>query len=114
MEKNMEFVSIQLPASLYTALFHRFGDDTTSTISAWLTQSLLNSRAGNDRPQIQAPKYPRPGEGTITGRIWQIADQLAIETGKAEREDVIKACMKEGINPNTANTQYTHWRNANS
>jgi hypothetical protein len=45
--------------------------------------------------------------------VWEIADRILKETGTANREAVTKACMQEGININTASTQYSYWRKAN-
>ena len=63
------------------------------------------------------PKRPsqngvtRPGEGTVTGRVWEIADELSAQEGEpAKRGDVLKATEAEGINPATAATQYGRWR----
>lgn len=56
-------------------------------------------------------KYPRPRAGTRTGRVWEIADERTREIGyRAKRADVIQCCVAEGINRNTASTQYQHWR----
>lgn len=48
---------------------------------------------------------------TITARIWEVADALTAEaTHPASRADVVAACVAEGINKSTANTQYGHWK----
>lgn len=53
----------------------------------------------------------RPGAGTGTGKVWDIADRLSAETQKpAERGAVIKAAEAEGVNISTASTQYGRWR----
>jgi hypothetical protein len=108
-ERIMEAISIQVPALLYTSLYERYGEETTSTITTWLSHLI------NAEPQTEgaATQYPRPRTGTITGRVWEIADQIQKQAGKAEREAVIKACMSEGININTASTQFSYWRKAN-
>jgi hypothetical protein len=110
----MEFISIQVPASLYTSIFVRYGEETTSTITTLLTQ-LVGEEVITPEPRASGGKtpYPRPSEGTITGQVWEIADKIQEQTGRAEREDVIKACMSKGININTASTQFSYWRKAN-
>jgi hypothetical protein len=110
----MESISIQIPASLYTSIFERYGEETTSTITTVLAR-LVGDEALTPEPIPNPDRtpYPRPGEGTITGKVWEIADTIQEQTGKAEREDVIKACMDVGININTASTQYSYWRKAN-
>ena len=56
-------------------------------------------------------RYSRPRSGTRTGRVWEIADERTREVGyRAKRSDVIQCCVAEGINRNTASTQYQHWR----
>ena len=56
-------------------------------------------------------RYSRPRAGTRTGRVWEIADERTREIGyRARRADVIECCVAEGINRNTASTQYQHWR----
>jgi 5-methylcytosine-specific restriction protein B len=58
-------------------------------------------------------KLPRrPGENTITGRVWQIADELSTNDTPATRLAVIDKALAEGINNHTAHTQYGHWRKA--
>lgn len=53
----------------------------------------------------------RPSRGTATGRVWELADELTKRTGKtAKRADVIRSYVAEGGNPNTASTQYHHWK----
>ena len=57
--------------------------------------------------------YPIPGEGTRTRRVWEIADAVTRETGhRAARRDVVERFVAENGNPNTANTQYQHWKAA--
>lgn len=55
----------------------------------------------------------RPGQSTITGRVWQIADDLSTSDTPAARQSVIEKALAEGINSHTAHTQYGHWRKAN-
>ncbi len=109
----MESISIQISAALYTSIYERYREETSSVITACLSQ-LLNAEgseeAANEAGGLQ---HPRPSAGTITGRVWEIADRILKETGTANRETVTKACMHEGINVNTANTQFSYWRKAN-
>lgn len=65
--------------------------------------------AAKDTPVL----YPMPGEGTRTRRVWEIADAVTRETGRrAARRDVVERFVAENGNPNTANTQYQHWKAA--
>lgn len=55
--------------------------------------------------------YSRRGSETKTGRVWEIADQITRQQGRmARRSEVMNAYSAEGGNPNTASTQYSHWR----
>lgn len=57
--------------------------------------------------------YARPAEGTLTRRVWDIADEETRREGRlATRARVIERIVAEGGNVNTASTQYHHWRNA--
>ena len=54
-----------------------------------------------------------PSAGTRTRRVWEIADAVTEETGaRAERREVVRRFVAENGNPNTANTQYQHWKRA--
>lgn len=56
---------------------------------------------------------PRPSKGTVTRRVWEIADEISAKRKSvAPRSEVIDAAVSEGINANTANTQYGHWKRA--
>lgn len=54
----------------------------------------------------------RPREASITRRVWDIADELSTPLGPAERQRVVAKALEQGINPNTAHTQYGHWKKA--
>lgn len=55
--------------------------------------------------------YSRPAQGTLTRRVWDIADEES--RGRlASRQRVIERVVGEGGNANTASTQYHHWRQA--
>ncbi|MYD97077.1 MAG: hypothetical protein F4X98_06785 [Gammaproteobacteria bacterium] len=66
-----------------------------------------------DASQRKPVFYPMPSAGTRTRRVWEIADAVTEETGaRAERKEVVRRFVAENGNPNTANTQYQHWKNA--
>ena len=53
----------------------------------------------------------RPRSQTKTGRVWDLADQISQKIGRrASRPEVIAAYVREGGNPGTASTQYSHWK----
>lgn len=65
----------------------------------------------------RAPKDPsepagRPKAGSATGRVWEIADEVAetITDEKALRKSVIDKCIQEGINKSTASVQFGKWK----
>lgn len=109
----MEVIAVQIPASLYAALFQRYGDATSSMIATHLVDLLEGEALDKPRSHEIPSGYPRPRAGTITGRVWQIADEIQEKYGRVDRETVIKACIKAGINVNTASTQFSYWRKAN-
>ena len=60
-----------------------------------------------DRPVV----HGRPQPGTLTGRVWEIADEITREKGRrAERREVIERYVAENGNRNTAGTQYQYWK----
>jgi hypothetical protein len=103
----METVSITLPADLYITLYDQYGDKTTQNIVDIL-------RGSSDVEPIEQPSFSyRPGAGTKTGRVWEIADELKAASGTAIRNEVLQRCFEEGLNMNTANTQYSKWKSEN-
>lgn len=108
----MELVSIQIPASLYVAIYDRFQEQTSDRIIEWLSSRMAPEEASQTSDRASRLRYPRPNPGTKTGRVWEIADQIEEEVGHASREAVIKACMDEGLNVNTASTQYSYWKSS--
>ena len=53
----------------------------------------------------------RPGSGTRTRRVWEIADELSVQgQSRAKREAVVRKYVAEGGNEGTANTQYQQWK----
>lgn len=58
----------------------------------------------------------RPGEDTVIGQIWQIADEITEEKGRpAFRDEVVSRFMEEVANANqtTGHTQYARWQKFN-
>ena len=56
----------------------------------------------------------KPASGTTTRRVWDIADEITAKTQRpALRQEVLNAVKKEGINQNTASTQYSRWARFN-
>ena len=55
----------------------------------------------------------RPGAGTCSGRVWELADQITREQGRrATRREVRDRYQSEGGRGNTANTAYQSWKRA--
>lgn len=106
----METVSIQIPAELYTAIYARYEETTSTTINECLQSLLVDNESQSVATGVE--HFMRPGKDTITGRVWEIADQLFKDTGMMDRTAVVTACIKEDINMNTASTQFSHWKNA--
>lgn len=64
-------------------------------------------------PKDEKNGVVRPGAGSTTGRVWEIAVKLSTKKEAAKRKTVIDACVAEKINPSTAATQYGRWRKYN-
>ena len=59
--------------------------------------------------QELAPRDPH----SKTGRVWRLAEEITRAKGRrAARAEVIGAYVAEGGNPDTASTQYWHWKRA--
>ena len=70
---------------------------------------MSNASSGRTAARLRPPTRPRPG--ALTGRVWEIADAITREAGRrAERREVIERYVAENGNPNTAATQYQHWK----
>jgi hypothetical protein len=107
----MEYVSIPIPTALFAEIYNRYGEETGKYIARYL-ESLIKDNQPKPSGAASIQHFMRPGPGTITGRVWEIADEIYEETGEMNREAVVTACMEEGIKMNTASTQYSHWKNA--
>ena len=73
---------------------------------------LDGAGAAAPKPEkIQAHGVTRPADGTSTGRVWAISDELSKAAGKPiERKAVMEKGVSEGLNPATIATQYGKWR----
>lgn len=68
-------------------------------------------KAERDAAKVVANGVVRPKDGTQTGRIWAISDDLSKKKGSpVERKDVLEQAAAEGLNESTAATQYGRWR----
>lgn len=64
--------------------------------------------------KIEQHGVSRPGPGTATARVWEIADQESAKLGApVGRAVVLEQARKEEINEATAATQYGRWRTFN-
>lgn len=65
--------------------------------------------------KVQQNGVTRPKDGTTTGRVWVIADEISAKKGApADRKTVIEQVVAEGINASTGATQYGKWRKFHS
>ena len=112
----MESVFIQIPADRFGRIYAQYKNETGDAINNCLRRLLHSRRSGYSAPERGRPQHQfaqRP-TGEKTGKVWEIADRLE-SACNADRESVVKACVEqEQINPNTANTQYSHWKKARS
>ncbi len=100
----MEFINIQIPASVYCEIYKIHEEKTGQEIIKAIQKLATSSN--------EQRSY-RPGSDTVTGKVWDIADNLKKSQGTTNRNEVVKACMAEEINVNTANTQYSQWAKEN-
>ena len=62
-------------------------------------------------PKIEKNGVTRPKDGTATGNVWKISDELSAALGRpASRKEVMDKAKTEGINEATVATQYGRWR----
>lgn len=106
----MQTVAVQIPASLFVALFSAYQEDTGEVITGCLQEFMDKDRESESEVVAPTTPYPRPGPGTITGKVWEIADDIYQKTGSANRAAIVQECINQGINMNTANTQYSFWK----
>lgn len=62
-----------------------------------------------------AVQSARPKAGTLTGKVWEICDQVREKHGsgfdwKAHRSEILATCVAEGINNATATTQFSKYK----
>jgi hypothetical protein len=71
--------------------------------------------AVTDEPTVPTGDKKVYQKGTLhkgaVARVWEIADELN-NKGEATRKNLLAACEAEGINLNTAKTQWQKWRTA--
>lgn len=61
--------------------------------------------------KVQQNGITRPKDGSTTGRVWAIADEISSKAQRpATRKEVIDQVHAEGINTSTGATQYGKWR----
>ncbi|HEU0221190.1 MAG TPA: hypothetical protein VFR34_03120 [Paracoccaceae bacterium] len=83
------------------------------TYTFWQKVDILEESMSDTRP-TGSMAHRRPGRGTRTGRVWEIADEISERTGiRASRREVVERFVAEGGNPRTAHTQYQYWKKAN-
>ena len=104
----MEMVNVAIPTDLYVLIYQIYQEQTSKFIEETLRDGCNTGKS----PGYAKPSY-RPGDGTVTGRVWEIADEIKANKGSASREDVVQACLDEKINMNTASTQFSHWNKEN-
>lgn len=107
--KNIEFVKNER-----TGLMMPVYNDETKVKRAALNNVV---KAAREPKEPRAPKEPgeassRPKSGSATGKVWDIADEVALTLTdeKALRKSVIDKCVQEGINKSTASVQFGKWK----
>lgn len=82
-------------------------------------QESAKQENGESKPARQVSE--RPKGTSVTGRVWEIADECLAKTGltaaqvsdwKPIRAAIMTACEAEGIHSATGATQYSKWKGA--
>ncbi len=75
---------------------------------------MAKAETATTKTKIEQNGITRPGPGTSTGKVWDIADKISAKLkAPAPRADVLKEAETAGINAATASTQYGKWRKFN-
>ena len=92
------------------------GSSGLHSVSNLPGKAQLPTHVAGTRPTFRqsgskgAKTATKPGSGTKTRRIWDIADEITAKTRRpALRHEVVSAAQREGLNPSTATTQYGRW-----
>ncbi len=85
----MHQVSVSIPASLFVDIYNRYGEGTDEQIIQCLGRLLIDEQPAAQSVAKSRQHFMRPGPGTITGRVWEIADALYEESGEMDREAVV-------------------------
>lgn len=87
------------------------GEATVVTAPALVVPPAAAPAPKPEKPaKIVQNGITRPKDGTATGRVWAIADELsAAAQAPTERKPVLDKAVAEGINIATAATQYVKW-----
>ena len=114
----MEYVSIQIPAALYAKIYGLYEEESSTVILR-----SLNQLTNEEQEKTKVHETPKdvitdfttlqPKAGTITAKVWDIANRIFKEAGVIthnHRDLVIQACIQQGLKANTASTKYSDWK----
>src|SRR5260370_11445023 len=74
-------------------------------------QSTATTMLNEASSRLRQNGVTRPRAGTITGRVWEIADEVSKAFGNHDvRKEVIAKGLAAGINAATLQTQISEWR----
>ena len=75
------------------------------------TEAKEKPEVSKDKPSDIQPH--EPPKRSVTGLVWEIADELVGSLGRRPTNaEIIKACIEEGINKGTASVQAGKWGKA--
>jgi hypothetical protein len=88
-------------------------DDAPAGSSAEEIKAAVTPKAKVAKP-AKTGEVARPKEGTATGAVWDICDEMTLANGGVipDRKLVIDKCVEEGVNKATASTQFGKWKKA--
>ena len=100
-------------APVITEHVHRPATPAPLAVSGSIPRAAPIPRAPRD-PSV-AVSNDAPKQGSKTGRVWEIAEEIYVAQPKPAdfkvmRKLIVDACEAEGINTSTASVQFSKWR----
>lgn len=75
------------------------------------TEPVIENTEASKIEREKRNDVTKPAEGTITGRLWAIIDEISGDKGApATRKEVLERSEAEGFNMTMAASLYAHWR----
>ena len=87
--------------------------DSVAMDATWMESQHPRDEKGQFATVSSGHTKPKPG--TLTGKVWDLADKISNEKGGYATSAEVKAAgVKEGLHPGTVSTQFHHWKKFHS